>query len=83
MATGDIELDLFSRMTTRDYLCACYKGGFAIDELILEVSSPALSFRTTLPERYEWLRETTKDRCEADDLILKSNLIRAIRINEG
>ena len=70
-------------MTTEDYLRAYHNRGFTIDELILEVSSPGLRFRTTLSERYEQLLEATKDRCRTDDLILKSNLIRATRSNES
>jgi SAM-dependent methyltransferase len=77
-----IELDLFSRMTSADFLRAYSNRGFLLDELILEVSSTGLRFRTMFPRLYERLRDATKDRCVPDDLIVKGNLIRAIRTDE-
>ena len=53
-------------MTTADYLRAYHNRGFAIDELMLEMSSPGLRFRTMLSEQYEQLLEATKDRCRAE-----------------
>lgn len=74
-----IELDLFSRLTTRQYLAAFRDAGFALDELILELSSPALRFRSEFPERWRALVAAVADRCEADDLIVKANLVKLTR----
>jgi SAM-dependent methyltransferase len=74
-----IELDLFSKLTTADYFKAFRNAGFSIDALILEVSSPALRFRSMFPSRYGELLDATAGRCAPDDLILKANLVRLTR----
>jgi len=74
-----IELDLFSRMTTGDYLRAYHNRGFAVDELILELSSTGLRFRTMFPEQYERLLEALSGKCVPDDLIVKANLVKLTR----
>jgi SAM-dependent methyltransferase len=74
-----IALDLFSRMTTADYLRAFRNQGFTVDALVLELSTPALRFRTMFPDRHAELLAITKGRCAPDDLMLKSNLVRLTR----
>jgi SAM-dependent methyltransferase len=74
-----IELDLFSKLTTGDYLRAFRNIGLSIDALILEVSSPGLRFRKAFPSRYRQLLATTRGQCAPDDLIVKANLVRLTR----
>ena len=74
-----IELDLFSKLSTRDYLSAFRNAGFSIDELILELSSPGRRFRKAFPSRYEKLLDATAGRCASDDLIVKANLVKLTR----
>jgi hypothetical protein len=74
-----IELDLFSRLTTGDYLAAFRTAGFRTDAVILELSSPGLRFRRAFPSRYAQLLEETQHRCAPDDLIVKANLVKLTR----
>ncbi len=74
-----IELDLFSKLTTGDYLRAFRNAGLGIDALILELSSLGLRFRKAFPSRYTQLLEATASRCAPDDLIVKANLVKLTR----
>jgi SAM-dependent methyltransferase len=71
-----IELDLFSRLTTIQYLRAFRRARFSVDALILEISSDACRFRERFPARYARLLDATTGRCVPDDLIVKSNLVK-------
>ena len=74
-----IALDLFSRMTTVDYLRVFRNHGFTVDALVLELSTPGLRFRTMFPDHHAEILLATKDRCAPHDLILKSNLVKLTR----
>ena len=74
-----IELDLFSKLSTGDYLREFRNAGLSIDALILELSSPGLRFRKAFPSRYRQLLDATTGRCAPDDLIVKANLVKLTR----
>jgi len=69
-----IDLDLFSRLTTRQYLTSFEQAGFDIVDLVLELSIEALRFRRTWPRRFERI-VTTNVHLMPDDLIIKANLV--------
>ena len=74
-----IELDLFSKLTTGDYLRSFRKAGFNVDALILEISSEALKFRKLFPALFNRVIEATAGRCSTDDLLVKANMVRLTR----
>ena len=70
-----IELDLFSYLTTRQYIDIYRKAHFVVKELILEISQDALQFKKNYPDKFDLLVNKYKDRCCQDDLLIKTNLI--------
>lgn len=71
-----IEIGLFSYLTTLEYLETYKETGFAVDDLILDLSSQALNFRKKYPERFAELEQKYVSRCLPDDFLIKSNLVR-------
>jgi SAM-dependent methyltransferase len=73
-----VEMDLFSRLKTEEYLNLSKKAGFIINNLILEISSTALKFRNFFPLEYHNIlnKHTNLEEC---DLLISSNLIRLIK----
>jgi len=70
-----LELDLFSRLTTREYL-ACYReAGFVVQDLILELSRQALAFKERFPGEFREIWATQAGRCAPDDLLIKAHLV--------
>ena len=68
-----VELDLFSKWTTSQYL-ECFRDiGFEIADLILEISSRAVAFRHAWPQRFDAIAK--RNNVDRDDLIIKGNLI--------
>ncbi|MPY69617.1 MAG: methyltransferase domain-containing protein [Alphaproteobacteria bacterium] len=74
-----VELGLFSKLTTREYLAAYAAAGLARDRLILEISPDALAFRRRWPDRFRAILDRNAPRCTADDLLVKANFVRLIR----
>lgn len=74
-----VELDLFSRLTTRSYLAAFEKAGFTRDALVIELSPDALSFRRQNADRWRSLQDRLSGQCDADDLIIKANFVRMLK----
>jgi SAM-dependent methyltransferase len=70
-----IELNLFSYLTTRQYIDIYQKAHFVVKELILEISQDALQFKKKYPDKFDLLVNKYKDRCCQDDLLIKTNLI--------
>jgi len=70
-----IEIDLFSYLTTRQYIDIYQKAHFMVKELILEVSQDALQFKKKYPDKFDLLVNKYKDRCSQDDLLIKTNLV--------
>jgi SAM-dependent methyltransferase len=71
-----VELDLFSRLTTAEYLAKFADAGFRVDSLILEVSRDGLAFKRRFPERFAELTRRWAPRCTPDDFLIKANIVR-------
>jgi SAM-dependent methyltransferase len=69
------ELDLFSYLTTSQYMEIYRQTGFVLKELILEVSQDALHFKKTFPEKFDFITAKHKAKCSQDDLLIKANFI--------
>jgi SAM-dependent methyltransferase len=74
-----VELDLFSKLTTREYLAAFGAAGLVRDALIVELSPDALAFRKAWPDRLDAVLARNAPRCTADDLIVKANFVRLLK----
>ena len=73
-----LELDLFSRLRTEDYLKTFRASGFEVDGLILEVSPEALAFRRKHHELFDRLLQK-HPHCLEDDFLIKTNFVRLRR----
>lgn len=74
-----IELDLFSKLTTGEYLKLFVEAGFIIDKLILELSWISILFSRKYPELLARIMEKYHDRCTFDDLLINANFVRLIK----
>lgn len=74
-----VVLDLFSKLTTRQYLAAYARAGLLRDGLILELSPDALAFRRRFPDRFQAVLVRNAQHCTADDLLVKANFIRLVK----
>jgi SAM-dependent methyltransferase len=70
-----VQLNLFSYLTTRQYLDIYRKAHFVVKELILEISQEALQFKKKYADKFDFLVEKHKERFSQDDLLIKTNLI--------
>jgi SAM-dependent methyltransferase len=70
-----LSLNLFSYLTTRQYLDIYQKAHFVVKELILEISQDALQFKKMYADKFDFLVDKQKERCCQDDLLIKTNLI--------
>ena len=70
-----VELDLFSRLATSEYLSLFHRNGFRLDELIIEVSASALLFRERYRKEFDKL-QTKYPFLDPLDFIIKTHLIR-------
>jgi SAM-dependent methyltransferase len=70
-----IKLDLFSYLTTRQYLNIYREAHFVVRGLILEISPDALRFKKLYPDKFDFIANKYKDKCCKDDLLIKANLI--------
>jgi len=73
-------LDLFSKLTTTEYLAKFQEAGFSVDRLILEVSPDALVFKRQYPDRFAQLVQRWSGRCTPDDFLIKGNIVRLIKV---
>jgi len=69
------ELDLFSRLTTRQYLDHYRQAGFARRSLILFVSPEAVAFKKRFPERFRAIVRQMSGTLAPDDLVIAGNSI--------
>jgi SAM-dependent methyltransferase len=75
-----VELDLFSKLTTRQYLAAFEAAGFVRTGLALEVCPNGINFRRRSPDRWRHLVARVEAMGgTADDLLIKSNGVRLER----
>jgi len=77
-----IQLNLFSYLTTCQYIDIYRKARFVIKELILEISQEALQFKKIYPDKFNLLVKKYKGKCCADDLLIKANLIILQKLNK-
>lgn len=71
-----VELDLFSKLTTGEYLAAMETAGFEREALVLEIGPEAVKFRDLYPDRFARLLHRYDGRCVADDFLVKGNVVR-------
>lgn len=67
-----VELDLFSKLASKDYFAIYAKVGFKIVDLIIEVSNNALQFRRRWPQRVKDLL-VKYPTLSCDDLLVKGH----------
>jgi SAM-dependent methyltransferase len=71
-----LELDLFSRLTTGEYLQIYREAGFIINQLILELCHQALDFKKRFPREFQEMVAQSAGRLSPDDLLIKVHLLR-------
>lgn len=69
-----VELDLFSKLTTRQYLDVFAHAGFEVVDLVVEISGQALEFRRTFPARFAAIAASHPE-IATEDLLIKANLV--------
>ena len=74
-----VELDLFSKLTTQEYIHCFETTGFFVNSLILEVSPVGLAFKKKFPTYFTSLSEKYSSRCTKDDFLICTNLIRLLK----
>lgn len=70
-----VEIDLFSKLTTEDYLRIFRASGFQIDSLFFELSATAIKFKRLHPDLFIRLKEHNPS-CTIDDFVINAHLIR-------
>ena len=77
-----VELGLFSKLRTAEYLETFSNAGFIIDSLIIEISQEALIFRKSYPALMDQLIKKYPF-CDLDDFMVKANFIRLHKADES
>jgi SAM-dependent methyltransferase len=70
-----VELNLFSKLRTEDYLHIFQEGGFHVDSLVFELSATALKFRREQADLFARLL-ARHPACTPDDFVINAHLIR-------
>lgn len=70
-----LEMDLFSRLTTAEYLTIYREAGLVVKELILEVSQQALDYKKQFPREFQEILEKYAGRLIPDDCLIKAHLL--------
>ncbi len=74
-----VELDLFSKLTTQEYIHCFKTTGFLVNSLILEVSPTSLLFKKKFPTQFRSLLEKWSNKCKEEDFLINANLIRLLK----
>jgi hypothetical protein len=76
-----VELDLFSKLTTQEYLSIFTTNGFIVNSLILEISPTTLLFKKKFPTLFKKLQDKyiNNEKFGNDDLLISANLIRVLK----
>jgi SAM-dependent methyltransferase len=69
------ELDLFSRLTTRQYLDYFRAAGFDVRWLILFVSEQSVEYRARFPDQFREIGRRFEGKIRADDLLISGNAV--------
>jgi SAM-dependent methyltransferase len=78
-----LELDLFSRLTSGEYLDIYREAGFVVQELILELSHQALDYRRRFSREFREMVAKQTGRLHPDDLLIKAHLLILQKPNES
>lgn len=70
-----VEIGLFSRLRTEEYLGIYHNYGFGLDCLVFQVSSQAARFRKEYPDCFERMMKR-QPKCRQDDFMIKAHLVR-------
>ena len=70
-----LDLDLFSRLTTGEYLEIYREAGLVVKELILEVSDQALAYKQQFPQEFQEILGKYAGRITRDDCLIKAHLL--------
>jgi len=70
-----LQQDLFSRLTSGEYLASYREAGFVVQDLILELSHQALTFKKQFPGEFRKIAESLAGRCAPEDLLIKAHLL--------
>jgi ubiquinone/menaquinone biosynthesis C-methylase UbiE len=73
-----VELDLFSKLKTEEYLQIFKESDFKVNSLILEISREAIEFQKKFPAKFEQLLKKYPS-CNKDDFLIKANFIKLIK----
>jgi SAM-dependent methyltransferase len=73
-----VEIDLFSKLTTKEYYDLYQDVGFLIDNFMLGISSTSLDFKKKYPDVFETLI-SKYSQCVEDDFLIKANFVRLIK----
>jgi SAM-dependent methyltransferase len=76
-----IELNLFSYLTTADYIKIFQEADLVVKDLILEVSPDALQFKKRFPDQFHLILNKYKEKCSQDDLLVKAHLINLQKVD--
>ncbi len=72
-----VELDLFSRLTTRQYLKTFRDAGLSVEALVMQINPVSLRFARAYPKPFQDLVEHCRpDGVTRDDLLIKANYAR-------
>jgi SAM-dependent methyltransferase len=74
-----VEIGLFSRLRTEEYLEIYQNSGFALDRLVFQISSHAVRFRKEYPECFATMMKRNPQ-CRGDDFMIKTHLVRLKKI---
>ena len=69
-----VELDLFSKMTTEQYVHLYKQSGFRLVKAILEISGAGIEFRRRWPERFDRIVRSIPG-ISSEDLLVKANFV--------
>lgn len=75
-----IELDLFSKLSTREYVNIYESSGFRISDFWVEVSARATEFKTKLPEKFNEVLGKYADKISSNDLLIKAHHLRMYKL---
>ena len=77
-----VELDLFSKLTTQEYIDIYKNNSFQIEDLWIEINSQAIKFKKKFPDKFNNLLKYLPEKCSKKDLFIKSHHIKIKKITQ-
>ena len=71
-----VDIDLFSKLTTQEYIDIYKKNSFKIEDLWVEISSLSVKFKEKFPDKYDKLVTCLPEKCSQKDLFIKAHHIK-------